>query len=393
MSVVVEVDYFNICKHGQKISGDVFLLDRDKTQNRIVCTLSDGLGSGVKANVLANLTATMGQRFVLNSVDITRAAKKIMMTLPVCSERKISYATFSIMDISDGGRVRVIEYDNPLCILHRGGKVVDVESEEIPLESRIGDRKEQITYSEIDMLSGDRLLFFSDGVSQSGMGTASFPLGWRRNDLIRFVNNTISDDRNISARDLSRAVVRQGRQNDCHAPKDDITCGVVYFRKPRHTLIVTGAPMKEKKDSYLGETFKNFEGKKIISGGTTASIIGRELDRPITVDLSRLDKKIPPQSIMDGADLVSEGMLTLSRVVQILENREDGDMGNRNAATDMVDIFLDSDRVHFIVGTKINEAHQNPDMPVEMGIRRTIVQRIIRALEENYLKETSLEYL
>ncbi len=393
MSVVVEVDYFNICKDGQKISGDIFLLNRDKKQNRIVCTLSDGLGSGVKANVLANLTATMAQRFVLNSVDITRAAKKIMMTLPVCSKRRISYATFSIMDISNDGRVRVIEYDNPPCILHRNSRVIDIGNEVIPLESRIGDRKEQITYSEIDMQCGDRLLFFSDGISQSGMGTASFPLGWRRNDLIRFVKKVINNDKSISARDLSRKVVRQGRQNDCHAPKDDITCGVVYFRKPRHTVVITGAPMKKKSDCYLGETFKSFIGKKIISGGTTASILGRELDRQISVDLSRLDRNIPPRSIMAGADLVTEGMLTLSRVVQILENKDEIETGSQNAATDMVDILLDSDRVHFIVGTKINEAHQNPDMPIEMGIRRTIVQRIIRALEENYLKETSLEYL
>ncbi len=391
MSVVVEVDYHNICKDGQKISGDVFLLNRDKASSRIVCTLSDGLGSGVKANVLANLTATMGQRFVLNSVDITHAAEKIMMTLPVCSERKISYATFSILDISDTGRVKIIEYDNPAFIYHSGTEPAEVESQVLPLPPRIGDRREEIVYSELTMTCGDRLIFFSDGVSQSGMGTASFPLGWRRDDLVQFVNQIIAQDETISARELCRAVTRQGRNNDCHAPKDDITCSVVYFRKPRHTLVITGAPMQPKRDRYLAEHFDSFDGKKIISGGTTATILSRELDRPVNVDLSRLDKKIPPCSIMDGADLVSEGMLTLSRVFQLLEA---GDWGNeRNAATDMVEIFLNSDRVHFMVGTKINEAHQNPDMPVEMGIRRTIVQRIIRVLEEKYLKETTLEYL
>jgi len=393
MSVVVEVDYYNICKNGQKISGDVFLLDRDKVHNRIVCTLSDGLGSGVKANVLANLTATMSQRFMLSSVDITRAAEKIMQTLPVCSERKISYATFSIADIASDGRVKMINYDNPPAIFCRDNRSIELNRTIIPLPSRFNDRQESIKYAEFDMICGDRLIFFSDGVSQAGMGTAPYPLGWRRPELLAFVQETIEKNSTISARDLSKAVAREGRRIDCHAPKDDITCGVIYFRKPRHTLVVTGAPMNPKKDSWLGELFREFDGRKIISGGTTASIISRETDQPVHVDLSRFDKKIPPRSIMKGADLVSEGMLTLSRVAQILEDKENLEGVSKNAATEMVEMFLNSDRVKFVVGTKINEAHQNPDMPVEMGIRRTIVQRIIRALESNYLKETSLEYV
>ncbi|MGI6433697.1 MAG: hypothetical protein ACOXZ4_07730 [Sphaerochaetaceae bacterium] len=52
-----------------------------------------------------------------------------------------------------------------------------------------------------------------------------------------------------------------------------------------------------------------------------------------------------------------------------------------------------SDHVHFIVGTKINEAHQDPKIPVEIGIRRTLISRICRALEELYLKETTIEYI
>ena len=58
-----------------------------------------------------------------------------------------------------------------------------------------------------------------------------------------------------------------------------------------------------------------------------------------------------------------------------------------------VEILLDSDQIHFIVGTKINEAHQDPNIPVEIGSRRTIVGRLRAALENIYLKETSQEYL
>ncbi len=393
MRLVIDVDYHNICKSGQKISGDVFLLNRQKEQDRIVCTLSDGLGSGVKANVLASLTATMGQKFVLNNMDITRSAHKIMQTLPVCSVRKISYATFSIIDISKEGSVRMISYDNPPFIWHRTDGIHQCQSTIIPLEKKFSHRKEVIHYSEVSMTIGDRLIFFSDGVSQSGMGTRLFPLGWRQWDIETFVNKTVQKSPTISSRELSRVISREAQKNDAYRPKDDITCAVAYFRKPRHTLLLTGAPFSKEKDSYIAEIFQSFEGKKIVSGGTTANIIARELSASVEVDLTYRDKKIPPPSSMKGADLISEGMLTLSRVAEILEQKEDISITSSNAATMMVEILLDSDSVHFMVGTKINEAHQNPDMPVEMGIRRTIVQRIIHALEENYLKETSLEYV
>ncbi len=393
MSQFIEVDYFNLRKNGEKTSGDIFLLEKDKVAARTVCTLSDGLGSGVKANVLASITATMGQKFVLNNIDIKRTAKRIMGTLPVCSERHISYATFSIVDIAENGKVRVINYDNPPFILQHKGETISLPMESIPLETRIGNRKEAIHYSELEMIPGDRLIFFSDGVSQSGMGTASLPLGWREREVIKFIREKVADQPDISARDLSRTIVQKGEINDCYSAKDDITCGVVYFRKPRHTMVVTGAPMLPKSDQNLAKKLNAFEGKKIISGGTTSLIISRELDLDVTVDISKIDREIPPHSIMEGMDLVSEGMLTLSRVVQILEGDVLPKDSNQNAATKMVEILLNSDKIHFVVGTKINEAHQNPDMPIEMGIRRSIVRNIISVLEKKYLKETFLEYI
>ncbi len=393
MSLFIEVDYFNLRKDGEKTSGDIFLLEKDRAAARTVCTLSDGLGSGVKANVLANITATMAQKFVLNNIDIKRTAQRIMTTLPVCSERHISYATFSIVDIKEGGKVRMINYDNPPFILHHGDRATSLSMESIPLESRIGKRKEAIHFSEMDMDLGDRLIFFSDGVTQSGMGTSQLPLGWRQPEVLSFVNSVIDNEPDISARDLSRAIVQKGEKNDCYSSKDDITCGVIYFRKPRHTMLLTGAPMSPSSDTSFAQKLVDFDGLKIVSGGTTSLIISRELKRPVTVDISKLDKKIPPPSIMEGIDLISEGMITLSRVVQILEEGVIPTNVNENAATRMVNHLLNSDKIHFVVGTKINEAHQNPDMPVEMGIRRTIVSSMIRVLEKKYLKETFLEYI
>lgn len=393
MNHVIEVDYKNLFKDGNRIGGDVFLQTKNRDTNRIVCSLSDGLGSGVKANVLANLTATMGHRFVLNNMDIRESAQIIMDTLPVCSERKISYATFTILDISKDGVVDIIEYDNPEYIMVKGKTVFKNDKKIIKLKRQFAHREEKIHYSRVKMQHGDRLVFFSDGVTQSGIGTSKYPLGWRQGNVEDFVQEAIENSPEISARELSKTIVRRASANDCHSPKDDITCVVLYFRKARDTLIVSGPPYSKKQDAEICEEFKQFSGNKIISGGTTAEIMSRELKKDVKVDLKNFDPTIPPPAIMEGVDLVTEGMLTLNSVAEILESGGNTSNLRKNAATKMVEIFLNSDRVKMIVGTTINAAHQNPDMPLDMGIRRTIIKRIIKSLEENFLKEVIVKYV
>ena len=156
---------------------------------------------------------------------------------------------------------------------------------------------------------------------------------------------------------------------------------------------MTGPPFTKEADEILGEKIRAFHGKKIVSGGTTAQIVSRLFNKKITVDLSCWSPDVPPASKMEGIDLVTEGMLTLSKVLQILENKKNVlDLPN-DPARKFVEILLDSDQIHFLVGTKINEAHQDPNIPVEIGIRRTVISRLRKALEENYIKETSQEYL
>ena len=55
--------------------------------------------------------------------------------------------------------------------------------------------------------------------------------------------------------------------------------------------------------------------------------------------------------------------------------------------------MLESDIVEFLVGTRINEAHQDPNVPVELDLRRNIVRRITHLLESRYLKETSVRFV
>jgi serine/threonine protein phosphatase PrpC len=393
MKYFIEVNYAQHYKHAQKIAGDVFLLSQNSNKDRIVCTLSDGLGSGVKANVLANLTATMIQKFVLNNLNIKKSADIIMNTLPVCKERKISYSTFSICDILRSGAVKIVEYDNPEFVFFKGNRSIDIRKKVIPLPRKRFYKKEELLYSEIKMDYGDRLIFFSDGVAQSGMGNKTSPLGWRRHNVIHFITRILDENPLMSARTLCKRVTAEACRYDLLKPKDDITCAVVYVRKPRNLLLVSGPPIDQERDSMLKEKVVTFEGKKIISGGTTVNIVARELGKKVKINLKQRDPEIPPESSMEGVDLVTEGMLTLSAVARALEQRVSYEQLPNNAVKSFLQLVLNSDRVHFLVGTKINEAHQDPSIPFDIGIRRTIIKRIAYALEHVYLKEIFLEYI
>ena len=120
---------------GELICGDVFLSKRIKEEGRTIAVLSDGMGSGVKANVLATLTASMALNFTVEHREVRKTAEIIMNTLPVCSVRKVSYSTFTIIDIEDDGTTTIVEYDNPTCTITRGADLYDPKWHFIELES------------------------------------------------------------------------------------------------------------------------------------------------------------------------------------------------------------------------------------------------------------------
>ncbi|MGD1822928.1 MAG: SpoIIE family protein phosphatase [Pleomorphochaeta sp.] len=395
--IFIDIDYCQIYKYGQKIGGDVFLQKRNPERKQIVAVLSDGLGSGVKANVLASLTANMAKKLSFSPMDLKHSAKIIMDTLPVCKERKISYSTFSIADIrykkfNSDIKVNFLEYDNPRALYFKNDKNCEWFGDKIVLDRKKAFKDEEIIHNEFSLKVGDRLIIFSDGVTQSGLGTST-PLGWRLQGVKDYIGVILKNNPSISSRELTKKIVYKALNLDGLASKDDITCCCIYIRKPRRTLIVTGPPFLKESDEKMCEKVSEFKGKKIISGGTTALIISRIMEKKIEVDLSSWSKDVPPYSKMDGMDLVTEGMLTLTKVVNVIENKIAINNLNNDAVKKYVELILDSDQVHFLVGTKINEAHQDPSIPVEIGIRRTLIERLRRALEDNYLKETSIEYI
>ena len=387
----IEVDFCQRAKQGQLISGDVFLSEKVRNEDRIVSVLSDGLGSGVKASVLASMTATMALKYAASTMDIRKSAEIIMDTLPICSVRKISYSTFSIVDMASTGETRIIEHGNPPFLLIPVSGTASVEKTELRPQ-RWHDRV--INFSRFEVHRGDRIVFFSDGVTQAGMGEFRTPLGWGSEKVEEFVREKIDRNSNISARELSRLLVARAEEVDGLTAKDDITCGVVYFRSPRQLLVLTGAPFNRAHDEDLARMAERTAGRKVICGGTTANIISRILNREIQIDMRQpVDPKVPPAARMEGFDLVTEGTLTLGEVVRLLEEGFAPEDMRSNPAVRLAALLLDSDIVKFAVGTRINEAHQDPNIPIELDLRRNIVKRIAHLLESKHMKRVFIQYI
>lgn len=376
----------------ERICGDVFLNRFIKEEDRVIAVLSDGMGHGVKANILATLTSTMAINFTREHKDVDRIAEIIMNTLPVCSERKISYSTFTIIDIESSGRTSILEYDNPASIILRGNQVFEPGWKKISLEK--GKHSGKVLRScTFNSVKEDRIISVSDGVTQSGMGSDAFPFGWERENVSAYASMLVGGENSISASMLAGKIITMAHKNDSYRAKDDISCAVIYFRDPRKLLICTGPPYEKEKDTELASRVKSFDGKVILCGGTTADIIARELNRAIVDELIFEDPDLPPESFMQGIDLVTEGILTLQKVNEILKTYNNSVRLGKGPADKIVRLIMESDEIQFIIGTRINIAHQDPNLPVDLEIRRTVVKRIARLLEEKWLKKVSFEYI
>jgi hypothetical protein len=290
--------------------------------------------------------------------------------------------------------VELLEYDNPPAIIVHEGQLVNLEKDTIPIErknKKTGPEKEAVSISSWKAFPGDRIVFFSDGVTQAGMGSDDYPAGWGIENTSNYILNHIKNHPRISARDLSKNIVTEAKDRDINGAMDDITCGVVYFREPRDLLVFSGPPYHPESDAEIAQTVATFKGRKIVSGGTSAQIISRELG--IKIEMGDTLPGGPPLSKMEGIDLVCEGILTLGAAAELLAENNFFKYRRETPALRMTEYFLNSDRIVFIVGTKINEAHQDPTMPEELEIRRNVVKKIASLLEETYLKEVHIRYV
>ena len=374
-------------KYNQNAYGDYFSSNRFPNMNRVVAVLSDGLGSGIKANILACMTSTMLLKFMENNSDIEKSCEIIMNSLPVCKVRGISYSTFSAIDCYDNGKAKIVEEGNPDFIWIRNGEVLKPEYQTI--QSKDFKNRKMKVYN-IQLEKCDRIIFCSDGATQVALGTKKYPLGLERSGLIKIILNKLNQNPEISSTELSKYLVHQ---IELIAPnrelKDDTSILSIYCRDPRESLIFTGPPFHSEKDNYYAKTFMEFKGKKAISGGTTANIISRELNIPISTNISLGMGKLPGTSKMEGVDLVCEGILTLTKTLEYLESGN----SSENAAKILMDFLLDSDVINFLVGAQMNKAHYDPNLPIEIEIRKNIIKQMAHVLEEKYLKKVNVQFI
>jgi hypothetical protein len=218
-------------------------------------------------------------------------------------------------------------------------------------------------------------------------------MGWGRDKIEEFSINQVTRMPDISATKLARKIINQANMNDGFDLKDDATCGVIYFRQPREFMLITGPPFYKIKDYDVGEQIRNFKGKKAICGGTTAEIIARELDLKLETKHEFSGNALPPAAHLEGFDVVSEGILTMGKVEEILENYSSDTRMGDTPADKIVNLLLEHDIIYIIVGTRINWAHQDPDQPVELEIRKVIIKRIIKLLEEKFFKEVRADFV
>lgn len=388
-----EIEYKTLHKEGQQICGDVVMHKRIPEENRTIVVLSDGLGSGVKANILATMTASMLINFTKVNTSLMHTVKTIMKSLPVDSVRQISYATFTLLDIHDDGRISMVEFGNPSAIIIRDKKTLSLIKNEMFVEAKSFASPQCIFTSDFCLEKGDLVIICSDGVSQSGLGNTSLPKGWHVELMQEYVQNYLDKITEITARNVRDVILKKAMLNDDNELKDDTSCCVVYMREPRKMMLVTGPPFDADNDELLAAKLAEFEGVKAVCGGSTAQIIAREWKQQLRAVPLRHSSGMPAKSLLDGIDLVTEGILTIGKLQSLLEKTETLETEIESPAAELARLFSENDDITFVVGTRVNEAHQDPTLPVELEIRRNVVKSIAQLLREKFLKEVHVTYI
>lgn len=376
------------CKD-ERICGDTFLFNRLGDGNRSIIVLSDGMGHGVKANILSTLTATMIINFDHERDDLKRTAEMLLKSLPICSVRKICYSTFSIIDINMTTRMAtIIEYDNPACMIFRDGKELVCDWDCTMFESEMSNRQ-SILSTTFKFEEGDRIVVMSDGVTQSGLGSKEYPFGWKRDRVSSYIQSYIDIYPHSSSKFLSEMVVSKAVENDEYVTKDDISCAVVSLRKPKSLLLCSCPPQSDADNDKMLSIISNFEGKRVICGYHLARLISSLNGTEIVRMLHSADPDVQPLWYMDGVDLITESLVTLNKIYSLLQGGVAQDEGD-GAAYEVYRLLLESDTITILMG--MSRGNGGEYMVDEYELRRKAMGYIARILEKRYLKEVNIIY-
>lgn len=379
MGVYTDVFYHSLIKSGEELCGD--MVEVSRLPDSTIIVLSDGLGSGVKANILATLTSKIAATMLKEGSDIYETVDTIVKTLPVCKVRDLAYSTFTIIKIEDSGKVYMAEYDNPPFFLIRNGHHCEVPKKDVIIHGKT------VSECSFTLEEGDVFAIVSDGVTHAGLGDF-LNLGWKWEGVNDYLQKLASPSR--TARDMVRELLGVCMVFDGSSPGDDTTSLIIKAEREKHVDLFSGPPQNPEADSAAIASFMSCHGKKIICGGTAANIASRELRRNLNVNMDLVDKKVPPTASMDGIDLITEGVLTLSLALEKIreyskpiENLFDDEMafGNDGASLLAKMLICECSHLSLWIGKAVNPAHQNPDFPLDLSIKLNKLLELRELLE------------
>lgn len=378
-NLCTDIAYKSLIKYGEQLCGDmVEIIAPD--ENTTVIVLADGLGSGVKANILSTLTSKIISTMMANSMGLEDCVSTIAATLPVCSVRGVAYSTFTIMKIVNNAEAEIIQYDNPHVILLRDGIHVDYGETAMELDGKTVYR------SKVSVRDGDIFMMMSDGVIHAGV-ERTLNYGWLRENVIRYMEDMYTPD--LSAKALNVLLIDECARLYDNKPGDDTTVCTVKIRQRNPMNLLIGPPADPKDVGKMMSLFFSKEGKHIVCGGTTSSLAAEYLGKTVEADLNYVEADVPPMARIEGVDLVTEGVVTMSKVLEYAKSylgdvdicppwsyQEDG--ASRIARL----LFDEATDINFYVGRAVNPAHQNPKLPINFNIKMKIVEELADCLKQ-----------
>lgn len=352
---------------GETLCGDNVSV-RKLSEDSYVIVLADGLGSGIKANILSTLTSVMMSKMVGSDIDIEQCVKTIIATLPVCKDRGVAYSTFSLISVKDDRKITIYNYDNPTPFVVRDKKAFlpDYVVSEI--------HGKRIERAEFEARIGDCFFMMSDGVINAGAGEI-LNYGWTLPEVMKYMEETVTEQ--SCAKSLATTLIDRCNALYAGRPTDDVTAACVRIRERQQVSLMVGPSTVPEDDDRMVSLFLSKKGKHIVSGGTTASVVARYLKKEIRTIPNETESDIPPMSAIEGIDLVTEGMITLN---QVLDYGKDFAAGNRDyfdwyyktdGASRLASLlFEDASDIIIFAGCAVNPAHQhNKDLSISLKMK------------------------
>jgi hypothetical protein len=369
----MEAAYTSLTKHTEELCGDhVEILHRSDS---LIMVLSDGLGSGVKANILSTITGKIISTMMDGGATLEDTVETVANTLPVCSVRKVAYSTFSILKVTTDGKVCLTEFDSPACVFVRNGKLINIDYE---IKNICGHN---IRQSHFTVESGDLLVLMSDGAIYAGLGRY-FPLGWGFQNAGKYISSLPYE---LNAKAISNKICRKCNDLYDSTPMDDTTVAAIKIEPIKTISLFSGPPVHPEDDKRAVCDFLSGEGKKVICGGSSAKIVSRIINEELNVSVNYVDPDIPPTATINGIDLVTEGVLTLNRTVELLKSYKGTNVipNGKNAAEQLANMLItDCTNLNMFIGMKKNPAHTKNGLINDLGLRMLILNDMYKLMQQ-----------